>query len=164
MIVFDLHCAAGGHRFEGWFASSAEFAAQSARGLLACPHCGSADIAKAPMAANLARKGNRREAASDAAPPAIAQARAPTALANLPLAPAARKLLEAVAAAQASALATSRWVGSKFAEDARAIHYGEAPDEVIHGNATAQEAADLHAEGIAAMPLLVPVIAPEALN
>ena len=109
MIVFDLRCAAGSHRFEGWFASSEDFAAQSARGLLACPHCGSADIAKAPMAANLARKGNQGGAAASAAALlAVSPARAPTAHANLPLAPAARKLFEAIAAAQASALATSR--------------------------------------------------------
>jgi hypothetical protein len=37
MIVFDLECRAGGHRFEGWFASSEDFASQQARGLVVCP-------------------------------------------------------------------------------------------------------------------------------
>ena len=49
MIVFDLECSGGAHRFEGWFKSSEDFAHQQQRGLVACPHCGSADIAKAPM-------------------------------------------------------------------------------------------------------------------
>src|SRR5579863_3134272 len=59
MIVFDLECRAGGHRFEGWFGSSEDFRAQQQRGLVACPQCHSADVVKAPMAPNLARKGNQ---------------------------------------------------------------------------------------------------------
>ena len=47
MIVFDLCCAAGEHRFEAWFASSDSFADQQARGLIGCPVCGDADIRKA---------------------------------------------------------------------------------------------------------------------
>ena len=50
MIVFDLECRSGGHRFEGWFGSSDDFADQQARGLVACPDCGSPDVDKALMA------------------------------------------------------------------------------------------------------------------
>ena len=50
MIVFDLQCQTLGHRFEGWFASSEDFAAQQVRGLVSCPQCGSGDVIKAPMA------------------------------------------------------------------------------------------------------------------
>ena len=49
MIVFDLSCD-DGHRFEGWFRSSSDYEDQGARGLIACPHCGSGEVGKAPMA------------------------------------------------------------------------------------------------------------------
>ena len=54
MIVFDLSCDAG-HRFEGWFGSSEDYAGQQRRGLVSCPRCGSADVDKAPMAPAVAR-------------------------------------------------------------------------------------------------------------
>ena len=60
MIVYDLECRSEGHRFEGWFKSSEDFARQQERGLVACPFCGSGDVAKAPQAARLARKGNQK--------------------------------------------------------------------------------------------------------
>ena len=59
MIVFDLECRSGGHRFEGWFGSSEEYARQQECGLVACPECASSEIVKAPMAPNIERKGNR---------------------------------------------------------------------------------------------------------
>src|SRR3569833_4623968 len=61
MIVYDLCCGVG-HRFEGWFESSAEFARQQSRSLVACPHCGSPEVVKAPMAPAVPRKGNRATA------------------------------------------------------------------------------------------------------
>lgn len=57
MIVYDLACAAG-HDFEGWFGSSADFEAQQAQGLLACPQCDSREVAKRPQAPAVPRKGN----------------------------------------------------------------------------------------------------------
>src|SRR5438874_10926882 len=59
MITFDLECRTAGHRFEGWFGSSGDYAQQQQRGLVACPQCGSIDVIKAPMAPNIARKGNQ---------------------------------------------------------------------------------------------------------
>ena len=58
MIVFDLHCRDGGETFEAWFRSSAEFDEQSAGGLVECPFCSSTNVAKAPMAPRLPRKGS----------------------------------------------------------------------------------------------------------
>lgn len=141
MIVYDLECGSGGHRFEGWFASSDDFADQQARGLVACPHCGGTDVAKAAMAPAVGRKGNQQ-----VVPPAV------------------RKMFEAVASAQTEALKTSRWVGSDFAEQSRAIHYGEQAAETIHGQASAEEARALLDEGIGVMPVLVPVVPPEQVN
>jgi hypothetical protein len=57
VIVFDLHCEDGGETFEAWFRSSADYEEQSSAGLVQCPACGSARIAKAPMAPRVPRKG-----------------------------------------------------------------------------------------------------------
>lgn len=154
MIVFDLECRVLGHRFEGWFASSEDFAGQQKRGLVNCPHCGSADVAKAVMAPNVGRKGNQ----------AIASESAPMPVAGGTLPPEAREVMARLAALQSEALKHSRWVGEDFAEASRAMHYGDREVEAIHGQATADQARDLLDEGIAVMPLLVPVAPPEELN
>lgn len=153
MIVFDLCCPTG-HRFEGWFGSSADFASQSERGLIACPLCGSSEIAKAPMAPAVPRKGNRLAAAP--MPEQAVAGGAPS--------PEMRKAMEKLAAMQAEALKDSRWVGSKFAEESRAMHYGEREATSIHGQATLQEAKDLHEEGISLVPLPFPVAPPDDIN
>ncbi|MEY4237520.1 MAG: hypothetical protein RL339_121 [Pseudomonadota bacterium] len=156
MIVFDLICQPAGHRFEGWFASSAAFAQQQARGLVDCPHCGSTVVAKAPMAPAVPKKGNQLPAPAQAAGP-------PAAVANA-LPPEAAAMMEAMAKLQSAALKQSRWVGGDFAEQSRAIHYGERDAEQIHGQATLAEAKELLDEGIAVMPLPFPVVPPEQAN
>ena len=60
MIVFDLCCAAGDHRFEAWFASSDSFVDQQARRLIACPVCGDSDVRKAVMAPRVGVKSNQQ--------------------------------------------------------------------------------------------------------
>lgn len=57
MIVFDLQCRDGGETFEAWFRSSEDFEEQCAAGLVQCAVCGSSNIAKAPMAPRVPRKG-----------------------------------------------------------------------------------------------------------
>ena len=160
MIVFDLQCGPQGHRFEGWFGSSADYEDQRARGLVACPSCGSSDVNKAVMAPNVGRKGNQLPAPSPSRQPDPA----PQAMANAPLPPEAVAMLKAVAAIQAEALKSSTWVGRKFADDARAMHYGEKDPAAIHGQATIEEARDLIEEGIPVAPLLVPFVPPEEAN
>ncbi|MFA9201200.1 MAG: DUF1178 family protein [Cypionkella sp.] len=150
MIVFDLACR-DGHRFEGWFASSEKFAEQQTRGLVDCPHCGSRDVAKAPMAPAVPAKGN-------------ALAEPPRRPAPNPLPPQVAAAMHALAAAQAKALKDSTWVGDAFAERSRAMHYGEQEHSLIHGRATREEAAELAEEGIPVAPLLIPVAAPDELN
>ena len=142
MILFDLRCG-GGHVFEAWFKSGAAYHDQRDCGLIACPVCGDADVAKAVMAPNVAPKGNRREPAS---PQAMKAAMA------------------ALASAQAEALKTSTWVGGKFAETARSMHAGEVAEAPIHGQATRAEAKALVEEGVPVSPLPVPVVAPDAVN
>lgn len=145
MIVFDLHCGAG-HRFEGWFASSAEFAAQQHRGLISCPQCGADDVSKAPMAPAVPAKGNRKATLDTPIPAEVMRA------------------MQALAQAQSKALANSRWVGDGFAEETRAMHYGDKDLEQIHGEATLEEARSLLDEGIEVAPLLVPIAEPDQLN
>lgn len=155
MIVFDLECRANGHRFEGWFGSSEDFAAQQERGLVSCPQCGSADVAKAPMAPNVGRKGNQLA-------PVQAPAQQPMSKGAMP--PEAIRMMQALAAMQAEALKSSRWVGDRFAEESRAMHYGEREVETIHGQATLEEAKALYEEGIEVAPLPFPVAPPGETN
>ncbi|WP_301749410.1 DUF1178 family protein [uncultured Erythrobacter sp.] len=155
MIVFDLSCHEG-HRFEGWFASSTDYAEQQARGLLACPSCGSADVSKAPMAPAVPAKGNTRQ---EVLPP-----EAPRQVANTPMPPEVQKALAALAKAQAAALKNSTWVGDKFAEETRKMHYGERDEAPIHGQASLAEAKALIEEGVPVAPLPFPVAPPEKLN
>ena len=153
MIVFDLSCDAG-HRFEGWFGSSADFAGQQARGLVCCPQCGSVEVDKAPMAPAVPRKGNQQ-----AAPQPERQV-----MARGPMPPEVAGALSKLAEAQANALKNSKWVGDGFAELTRAMHYGEQVAETIHGQATHEEAVELFEEGIPVAPLPFPVAPPEDLN
>lgn len=158
MIVFDLQCEPLGHRFEGWFGSSQDYEDQCARGLMTCPSCGSAHVGKAVMAPNVGRKGNQ------AVVPAGKADASPQPVANMPLPPEAMAMLKAVAAMQAETLKTSTWVGDKFADDARAMHYGEKVVGPIHGRTTLSEARELVEEGIPVAPVLVPVVPPEEAN
>lgn len=146
MIVFDLKCS-GAHVFEVWFKSSAAYEEQRAQGLIACPYCGDVEVTKAVMAPAVAAKGNRLAETPPAALPAAFKA-----------------ALAAIAEIQAKQLETSQWVGKAFAEKARAMHAGDAPEAQIHGQATLEEAKALLEEGVPVAPLLVPVVPPEARN
>lgn len=154
MIVFDLACD-NAHSFEGWFASSEAFADQQARGLLMCPVCDSAVVAKAPMAPAVPAKGS---SGRDASP------RKSRALTNQAMPAEVAEAFKALAAAQAKALKRSEWVGDRFAAEVRSMHYGEAEEKQVHGRATKDDAVALIEEGIAVAPLLVPVHPPEELN
>jgi hypothetical protein len=164
MIVFDLECRAGGHRFEGWFASSDDFAGQQARGLVSCPSCGALDVDKALSAPHVGRKGNQMAVSAPLAEvlPAAAPARQP--IANAPLPPEAAAMLKAMAAMQAEALKSSTWVGDSFADDVRAMHYGEKDAALVHGRASPGEVKELIEEGIPVAPVLVPVVPPGEVN
>ena len=154
MIVYDLICDQS-HRFEGWFGSSAEFAEQRERGLLSCPNCGSVEISKAPMAPAVPAKGNTRaEMPQDQSTP----------VSNQPMPAEVQEAMAKLATAQAEALKKSTWVGDKFAETSRKMHYGETDEKPIHGQASMDEAKSLVDEGIAVAPLPFPVAPPDKLN
>ena len=162
MIAFDLICAPIGHRFEGWFASSIEYDRQLAAQLLCCPTCGSGAVTKAVMAPNIARKGNQPAVS---APSPRSEFEHTVAVSNQPEMPAEiEKAIVALGKIQSRMLENSDWVGNKFAEEARAIHYGETPERIIHGSASANEAQALFDEGITVAPLPLPFVPPEAKN
>lgn len=164
MIVFDLACTAGGHRFEAWFASSLSYDEQREKGLIACPICGDTAVAKAVMAPNVGSKGNRLSlpAAGDRGAVDLSVSM-PDAGTNMP-AEIIGKVMAHIAAVQAEALPRSRWVGRDFDAAARAMHEGRAKADLIHGQVSPQEAEALHEDGIAALPLLVPFVPPDLAN
>jgi hypothetical protein len=134
MIVYDLICTRQ-HRFEGWFASSDDFARQSESTLVRCPICDDASIERRPsvnvQVGHAAAPASERE---NTAPVQIkAEGEALKALRQL--------------------IASSDNVGAGFAEEARKIHYEEAPKRSIRGQATSEEAAELRDEGIDFMSL-----------
>jgi hypothetical protein len=143
MIVFDLRCPYEGHVFEAWFGSSEDYESQRQRRLVQCPLCGSPDIDKAAMAPRLGRGEEAGASSSNEE---------------------AKELLAAMAAAQKKLLEGSDYVGERFADEARAIHLGEADFRSIHGRATPEQADGLRADGIQVAPLPFPVIGPEQAN
>jgi len=150
MIVFDLRCAAEGHVFEIWFGSSQDYENQKARGLVACPYCGDTQVEKAVMAPRLAAKGNQR-----------AEAQQPV---SMPSPEGMKQMLAAMAEIQKKLLADSTYVGDRFADEARAIHLGEAKERPIHGKATPQQTESLIEDGIPIAPLPFPVVDPRDEN
>ena len=169
MIAFDLRCGLD-HVFEVWFRSSADYEDQRGRGLIQCPTCGATEVTKAVMAPNIAAKSNQRQSLPVPAKRAPVESGAPMPVAaNTPsIPPEMAALLGKIAEAQAAALPQSRWVGDRFAKEARKAHaIAEDSGETaaaIHGQATPAEAEALIEEGIGVMPLLVPFVPPEAKN
>ncbi|HOK10744.1 MAG TPA: DUF1178 family protein [Ottowia sp.] len=154
MKVLDLQCTHG-HVFEGWFASEDDFQDQRTRRLVECPLCGDAEVAKLPSAPrlNLGGPGTAREAAS--APPSMpAPEPAAGAVSAAVLPPAA--LQAAWMHVVRRVMAQTEDVGQRFAEEARRMHYGEAEERAIRGQATPAQTEELLEEGIAVMPLPLP--------
>lgn len=141
MIVFELICAAD-HRFEGWFASAEEYARQEAGGLLSCPLCSSGTIRKLPSAKVRTPVPPEPKALGSASPP---QRSAGGETKEVTLA----SFIEHI-------VANTEDVGREFPEEARRIHYEEAPRRPIRGLATREEARDLADEGIPVISLPLP--------
>ena len=150
MILYRLKCKKG-HEFEAWFASSAAFDTQEKRGLLSCAHCGTSKVSKALMAPRIGKRGKskaaaKRERTEEIAVEAPPKPETQRVAAHRELATAMRKL-------RAEIESKSEYVGPRFSEEARKIHYEEVPARGIHGEATAEEAKALQEEGIEFFPL-----------
>ena len=127
MILYRLTCG-DGHQFEAWFRDGATYDSQSATGDVECPFCGSTHVTKAPMAPHLATAKKKK-----------AEVRAREV---------AEQILQAVNKLHRHVEETCEYVGDEFAEEARAIDYGEAEERDIFGEATEAEAVGLEEEGI----------------
>jgi hypothetical protein len=142
MKVFDL-CREADHRFEGWFASEAEYERQIAESLVECPFCGSRSLRKMLSAPrlNLSHSQAERTPVDPAAHPSqMAREQIQAMWMQM-----ARRIIE-----------TTEDVGPRFAEEARKIHYREAEDRAIRGTASADETAALADEGIEVLALPLP--------
>ena len=135
MKVFNL-CCRDDHRFEGWFGSTEEYDTQLGSGLLVCPICGSDAIRKLPAAPHLNLSKDSSEASvadnSDRADSLANASEAQAAWLRI-----ARHIVE-----------HTDDVGEGFAEEARRIHYREAPSRGIRGVASAADRSELEEEGI----------------
>ena len=128
MIAYALRCHKG-HEFEGWFRDSAAFDEQSGSGHVACPACSSPRVEKAVMAPAVSGTKKSRKASD------------------------AKQMRQFATGLRKYVQENADYVGPQFAEEARKIHYGEAPDRHIYGEATPKEAHELVEEGVDVAPL-----------
>jgi hypothetical protein len=168
MKVLNLRCAHG-HGFEGWFGSERDVAEQMERGLVECPLCGDARIERMPTAPRLSLSSSRVSGSVKARKSDEAQ-RAAERESTAEAAPAEPGRTEVVLPAQPhqpsieamwmhavrQVIANTEDVGTRFADEARRIHYGEVPERGIRGQASADETEALRDEGIEVHALPVP--------
>ena len=162
MIVFDLACTPGGHVFEIWFGSSGDYEDQKARQLISCPYCGSMAVDKAVMAPNVGAKGNQRSGGSSL--PVSVEDAPVQAAGGMPSPEQFKEMVGKLAELQSKMLEGSHYVGGKFAEEARAMHFGEQETRPIHGETSTDEAKALIEDGIPVAALPLPVRRPSRDN
>jgi hypothetical protein len=160
MIRYALACERG-HAFESWFANSAAYDKQAKRGLITCPICDSAKVEKAIMAPRISGT-RKREAVPAIAPasPANGPVPAPTPSPEPPtpvamVSPQERELRKKLKELRDHLVKNADYVGRKFPEEARKMHYGETEHRSIYGEASPDQAKELHEEGIEFHPLPV---------
>ena len=144
MIKYALVCELR-HEFESWFANSTAYDKQAKRGLVSCPACGSTKVEKAIMAPRLSgtRKGRQRAA------------EAPTATSVAMLSPQEQELRAKLKELREHITKNADYVGQKFPEEARKMHYGDIEHRSIYGEASLETAKELSEEGIELHPLPV---------
>jgi hypothetical protein len=147
MIRYAL-CCAKGHSFESWFQNSAAYDKQAKRGLVTCPHCGTTKVEKEIMSPRLA--GARKR---DTAPPPSEPASDKTSVAMV--SPQEHELRKKLKELREHLTKNADYVGQKFPEEARKMHYGEIDHRSIYGEASPDEAKKLHEEGVEFHPLPV---------
>jgi len=144
MILFELKCTSD-HRFEAWFRDGAAYEAQAAAGTIACPQCGDTRITKAPMAPRIAKaRDGRASLPADTGTAADTTAATASDRARALQAEVMRQLGELRRTVEENC----DYVGDRFAEEARRIHYGESTPRGIYGEASARDAAELVEEGV----------------
>lgn len=135
MIRYQLRCL-DDHEFDAWFRDSKTYDKQAKKSQVICPHCGSSQVVKAPMAPAVSKSARRSDGAAEVRATEVAE-----------------QILQAVTKIRNKVEADCDYVGDQFAEEARRIHYGEADERGIYGEATIEEAMELDDEGIEIMAL-----------
>jgi hypothetical protein len=152
MIRYALICQQG-HQFESWFQDSTAYDKQAKRGLVSCPHCGSAKVEKAIMAPRLSSTSRKRgkpiEAPETAPETTTAAAPAPVAM----ISPQEQEIRTKLKELRDHLTKNADNVGAKFPEEARKMHYVEIEHRSIYGVASPEEAKELSEEGIEFHPL-----------
>jgi hypothetical protein len=158
MIRYRLQCNKK-HEFEAWFGSSTAYDRQAKRGQVECPQCGSKKVTKTLMAPGVATRSGK----SAGKPGELSQSReiaAAPAEAAVPMSPEAaeranlqRKFLDVMREIRKEVETKAEYVGPRFADEARKIHHEEAEARGIWGEATLEEARELHEDGIDCLPL-----------
>ncbi|MEZ0169237.1 DUF1178 family protein [Microvirga sp. TS319] len=139
MIKYALACEQA-HEFESWFPSSEAFETQRERGFVTCPFCDSPKVDKQIMAPSVARTDKAPDAKPEAQPMAVLSDRE-------------REIRAALRALREHVIRNSEDVGKDFVEEARKMHYGEAEERSIYGEADLEEARALLEEGIDVLPI-----------
>lgn len=139
--VFNLQCV-DGHLFEGWFGSHEDYDDQCARGLLTCPICQSAQVQKMPSAPRINSSRTQHDE--------VVASSESTAMATHPVGsgPDLARIQAAILTQMRQFVASTEDVGTFFAQEARAIHEGEAPARPIRGQATFEEQQALADDGV----------------
>lgn len=125
MILFQLRCG-NDHQFEGWFRNNDSYDAQAAAGEITCPACGDTHVGKAIMAPRLNKATGQ----------------------SLDVHDAAREFRRMLGELRSKVEANCDYVGDRFADEARKIHYGDSDARPIYGEATAEETRELADEGV----------------
>ncbi|MFN0264775.1 DUF1178 family protein [Tepidamorphus sp. 3E244] len=154
MIRYSLRCTKG-HEFEGWFSGSASFDEQLERGLVQCSTCGTSDVEKSLMAPSVKRTDAERRGKQPVSAQTQKAGNSPDqastmAAAVQQLPDEAKAVLRKV---RKAVMDNSDYVGPQFPEEARKIHYGEAPKRGIYGEASGEDTKALAEEGIEVFPL-----------
>jgi hypothetical protein len=139
MIKYNLKCE-NNHNFDAWFSDSSNFEEQNKKNLIFCPKCNSTKIEKNIMAPNI---GSKKQSYTNAIK---TEKNYEKIIKNV------RKHVEK----------NFEYVGDKFADEARAIHYGEKEEREIYGETSVEEAVDLIEEGVNVSP--IPGVDPKLKN
>ena len=152
MIRYALACDKR-HEFEIWFKNIADYDKQRKRGLVTCPACGSAKVEKTIMAPALGRSSKTisKPQPAEMTTPAAPDTKSPVAMMSTQ----ERELRSKLKELREHLIKNADNVGGKFPEEARKMHYGEIEHRSIYGEASPQEAKDLHEEGVEFHPLPV---------
>jgi hypothetical protein len=152
VIRYALRCRKD-HEFEAWFRSSGDYDEQAGKKRVPCPVCGDTKVEKALMAPAIGRAGKDKGRPKPAPAPA-AEASEPSAEAvQLAADPRRQALIQTMRELRKKITESADYVGDKFAEEARKIHYEEAEPRGIYGEATREDAEALAEEGIEFAPL-----------